>query len=444
MVKINFNELVPNTYNPRKLFRGATMEELRKSIKQVGLIEPLVVRKLNGKYEIVCGMRRYYALKDLKTKEVECDVKELNDEQAKLIALIENIQRENLNPMEEARAYALNLGIDYTDDAEISAFQDSRIEGIGKFGEEIGKDTGTIRGRLYLLTLPGKIQDAIEKKDINYTRAFEIARLRQIKKEDLRHRLMENVFDEYMERQDSMSLDKINQRINKVLEDHKEEEEKEEKEIEDQIDSLRNEIIETKEARNIILDKIRNTLTNSYKKLKNITVENIENIESIKIPEKDIEIIKGIKTIEDIKALDSLDFLDEYKAYLVLEFLSKAKEKYADNREYESIVSRINIIGNRISDALLLLERSKKENIIICPYCHARIDTEIIKRDIGNYREELEPLKEKRSNIAGMEREIITIEKDLIRFLKGIDSKDGFIEKFNKQIKDLEKDLEGK
>lgn len=438
MVKINFNELVPNTYNPRKLFRGATMEELKRSIKQVGLIEPLVVRKLNGKYEIVCGMRRYYALKDLKTKEVECVVRELNDNQANLVALIENIQRENLNPMEEARAYALNLGINHTDSVGIPTSSDSQIEGIGKFAKSIGKHRDTIYRRLYLLTLPVKIQTTIEKKKIHITKIDEITRLRIIKKEGLRHRLMENVFDEYMERQDTFSLDDINQRINKVLEDYKEEEEKEEREIEDQIDSLRNEIIETKEARNIILDKIRNTLTSSYKKLKNITVENIENIRSIEIPEKDIEIIKEIKTMEDIKALDSLDFLDEYKAHLVLEFLSKAKEKYADNREYESIVSRINIIGNRISDALLLLERSKKENIIICPYCHARIDTEIIKRDIENYREELEPLKKKRSNIAGMEREIITIEKDLIRFLKGIDSKDGFIEKFNKQIKDLE------
>jgi len=112
-MKIKFSELVPNDYNPRELFRGAAMEELKNSIEQYGLIEPLVVRKLNGKYEVVAGMRRYFALKELKIDEVECNLLELTNPEAKLVSLVENIQRDNLSPMEEARAYAINLNINF-------------------------------------------------------------------------------------------------------------------------------------------------------------------------------------------------------------------------------------------------------------------------------------------------------------------------------------------
>lgn len=110
-MKIPFTQLIPNKYNPRKLFRGASTEELRQSIEQHGLIEPLVVRKVDNKYEIVCGMRRYYALKELGVKEVECVAKNLGDIEAIDISFIENLQREDLTPIEEGRMYMTRLSI---------------------------------------------------------------------------------------------------------------------------------------------------------------------------------------------------------------------------------------------------------------------------------------------------------------------------------------------
>ncbi|GAH86055.1 unnamed protein product, partial [marine sediment metagenome] len=104
--KIPFQDLKPNSYNPRKTFRSASLKELAENIKTMGLIEPLVVRPLeDNKFEIVCGMRRYHALKSLKHKTVLCVIKELTDIEALDISFSENMQRDNLNPIEQAKMY---------------------------------------------------------------------------------------------------------------------------------------------------------------------------------------------------------------------------------------------------------------------------------------------------------------------------------------------------
>jgi len=91
---IEFENLVPNDYNPRKLFRSASLEELKESIKNYGLIEPLVVRPINkDRYEVICGMRRYYALQDLGIKEVECSVKNIDDTKAIDLAFMYSVYK---------------------------------------------------------------------------------------------------------------------------------------------------------------------------------------------------------------------------------------------------------------------------------------------------------------------------------------------------------------
>ena len=87
------------------------MEELKKSIEKHDLIQPLVVREKGGKYEIVCGMRRYHALKDLKVDEVECYVRELSDNEVIDLSVIEYLQRDELTSIEEGIMYLARLKV---------------------------------------------------------------------------------------------------------------------------------------------------------------------------------------------------------------------------------------------------------------------------------------------------------------------------------------------
>ena len=99
---INIHDIMPNANQPRKTFSEEKIDELSKSIKEHGIIQPIVVRKKGESYEIVAGERRWRAARKAELTQVPCLIRELTDEQNMLIAIIENMQREDLNPVEEA------------------------------------------------------------------------------------------------------------------------------------------------------------------------------------------------------------------------------------------------------------------------------------------------------------------------------------------------------
>ncbi len=102
VVYININDIKPNENQPRKTFTEEKLNELASSITEHGIIQPLVVRKNKGSYEIVAGERRWRAARKAELKEVPCIIREFTDEENMLVAIIENMQREDLNPIEEA------------------------------------------------------------------------------------------------------------------------------------------------------------------------------------------------------------------------------------------------------------------------------------------------------------------------------------------------------
>lgn len=102
---IKLSELRPNPYQPRKVFEKESIDELKVSIEQHGILQPLIVRKSIKGYEIVVGERRFRAAKEANLKVIPAVVKELTEDEMMEIALIENLQREDLNPLEEAKAY---------------------------------------------------------------------------------------------------------------------------------------------------------------------------------------------------------------------------------------------------------------------------------------------------------------------------------------------------
>lgn len=115
--EVSVSEIRPNPYQPRKEFEPAAIEELAQSIKEHGIIQPLIVRKSIKGFELVAGERRLRAAKLSGLKQVPVVVKAYTDQQLMEIALIENLQRENLNPLEEAEAYEkLIAHHDYTQD----------------------------------------------------------------------------------------------------------------------------------------------------------------------------------------------------------------------------------------------------------------------------------------------------------------------------------------
>ena len=144
---LNINRIEPNKNQPRKDFNEDALQELADSIKQFGVIEPLVVVKRKGYYELIAGERRWRAARLAGLKEVPVVIKDYDDQQIVEIALIENIQREDLNPIEEAHAYERLI-------QEFNLTQD-------EVAERVSKSRTTVTNALRLLKLTEKVQQML-------------------------------------------------------------------------------------------------------------------------------------------------------------------------------------------------------------------------------------------------------------------------------------------
>lgn len=152
--KLKIMEIEPNHDQPRKIFDEKALSELADSISQHGVLQPLVVRPLtNGGYQLVAGERRWRAARIAGLTEVPVIIKELTDEETIEIAMIENLQREDLNPLEEA------LGYSYMMD-ELKITQEEAAE-------KVGKSRPAIANALRLLKLPEEIQEMVKNNLIS-------------------------------------------------------------------------------------------------------------------------------------------------------------------------------------------------------------------------------------------------------------------------------------
>ena len=410
---IKFENLVPNDYNPRKLFRSASLEELKESIKNYGLIEPLVVRPLNkDQYEVICGMRRYYALQDLGIKEIECTVKKIDDTGAIDLAFMENLQRESLTPIEEAKMFLTRLKMfpDYQKlgDSNSIVLYDSNL--IKKLSNLYSISESTIKNRLSLLNLPPELQNAVENGELLLTIAYEIARLFRIEDKKIAKESMLDMFNDYKLEKDTISLAEINTRVTAKINYFKSKENEQKEITQQRIKDLERKIKETLNSKDKVIEKLETK------------IEEVFNNNAFKD-----EDFSKIEQSEDIII----------KSNHLLEFLEKENKKYASDEAYERIVTEINNIENGLSDIKLLISRTKEKSIRVCPFCFAKIDLPAIKRKEENYNEELEELKKERKLIAGIKGFISDTKRQIEKFLKTIKSKDDFIEKFNKELEGL-------
>ncbi|MGV3662809.1 MAG: ParB/RepB/Spo0J family partition protein [Prosthecobacter sp.] len=141
------DQIVPSPLQPRKEFQADQLGELMESIREHGIIQPLIVRRVNGKLELIAGERRFRASSQLGLKELPVIVREASDKDVLEMALIENLQREGLNPIEEAQAYS-RLAKDFN----------MRQEDIA---QRVGKNRATVANTMRLLDLPQSVREML-------------------------------------------------------------------------------------------------------------------------------------------------------------------------------------------------------------------------------------------------------------------------------------------
>ncbi len=151
MVRVPIGSIRPNPRQPRKRFSEESLAELAQSIREKGLLQPLIVRPLGEGYELVAGERRYRAALMAGLEEVPVLIKDLSDGEALELALIENLQREDLSPVEEARGYQALVEMGLTQE---------------EIARRVGKARSTVTNALRLLQLPQEVLEALDRGEI--------------------------------------------------------------------------------------------------------------------------------------------------------------------------------------------------------------------------------------------------------------------------------------
>ncbi len=203
-VKLRISEVEPNRDQPRKRFDEDALLELADSIRQFGVLQPLLVQKREGYYEIIAGERRWRAAKMAGLKEIPVIIKDFTDQQIVEISLIENIQREDLNPIEEALAYKRLL-------TEFKLKQD-------EVAERVSKSRTSVTNSVRLLKLDSRVQQMVidEMISTGHARA-----LLAIEDGDLQYKIAMQVFDE------KLSVREVEKLMKSMQEDPSKKKEKE-------------------------------------------------------------------------------------------------------------------------------------------------------------------------------------------------------------------------
>lgn len=169
LLNLKIDKIVTNNNQPRKYFDNGKMSELKDSIKNSGLLQPITVRKIsNGKYEIVAGERRYRACRELGMESIPVIEMNVGDARGYELSVLENIQRENLNPIEEAESYLLLMEVyGYTQE---------------KLSEKLGKTRSSVSNKMRILKLPASVKEMVKKGEISYGHARTLLSLSDEKK----------------------------------------------------------------------------------------------------------------------------------------------------------------------------------------------------------------------------------------------------------------------
>ena len=169
IVYLYLDDIIPNRFQPREVFDERALKELAVSIKEHGVIQPIIVRNVNGKYEIIAGERRYKASAMAGLTKIPAIIRNLDDKESSKVALLENLQRRNLNPIEEARTYQKILEIDQMTQEELA--------------KTMGKSQSAVANKIRLLGLSDEVQTALLKEQISERHARTLLNIPDKKKQ---------------------------------------------------------------------------------------------------------------------------------------------------------------------------------------------------------------------------------------------------------------------
>lgn len=193
VVELNLDDILPNRFQPRIRFDEEAINELAESIKEHGVIQPIVVRPIADKYEIIAGERRYKASMVAGKNTIPAIVTDLDDKESAEVALIENVQRQDLTPIEEAVSYKKILDMGYLTQNQLA--------------DKLGKDQSTIANKLRLLNLDEEVQEALLDEKISERHARSLLKISQPEQKELLHKIIEK----------RLTVRKTDEEINKIL-----------------------------------------------------------------------------------------------------------------------------------------------------------------------------------------------------------------------------------
>lgn len=163
VVELYLDDIIPNRFQPREVFNEEDLKGLSVSIKEHGVIQPIIVRKIGDKYEIIAGERRYKASTMAGLTKIPAIIRNMDDKEASKVALLENLQRKDLSAIEEARTYEKILELDNMTQEEL--------------GRTMGKSQAAIANKMRLLSLPDEIQEALLQDKISERHARSLLNL---------------------------------------------------------------------------------------------------------------------------------------------------------------------------------------------------------------------------------------------------------------------------
>ena len=199
IINVSVEDILPNRFQPRLAFDEQELDSLSDSIKKYGVLQPIILRRIGNKYEIVAGERRYKATVQAGLKTIPSIIKETDDNTSAEIALLENLQRKNLSSIEEAQSFKKLMDRGFTQD---------------DIANKLGISQSSIANKIRLLNLPRKVQDALLFNKISERHARSLISLND---KELQENLVDRIINE------RLTVKQTEDEINKLLNNYKEE-----------------------------------------------------------------------------------------------------------------------------------------------------------------------------------------------------------------------------
>lgn len=281
-------DVLPNRFQPREKFDDMDLQELSTSIKEHGVIQPIIVRKVGDKYEIVAGERRFRASQLAGKTSIPAIIRNIDDKESAKVALLENLQRKNLTSIEEARTYQTILKLDNLTQEELA--------------NTLGKSQSAIANKLRLLNLIPEVQDALLHEKISERHARSLLNLDDpTKQRDLLEKIiMQRMTVKQLDDEIALMMGKVNTNT------YPEEEVEETKTV--VVPSTQSEVINVPEVKEVVEPVVKPINKNIFASLRQDDIEETEDTyeedDLPKDPFKDVLEATYIPTTKDIKTSD--------------------------------------------------------------------------------------------------------------------------------------------